>query len=342
MSGNHAKLGATAALLCAVCAAPAANADAAADFYRGRQISIAVVAAGGGYGANAQLLVDHMGRYIPGNPSVVMIVKSGAGGRTLMNWLYNVAPRDGSALGFLHKDIAAFSQIEPDGVKYKADGFQWIGSIAPMNTVMFVWHDAAAKTIEGLKKESVAMGASGKSHPTALFPTLLNNLLGTKLKVVAGYRGSSDIFLALERGEVKGTAFTWDTVRSRHSDWIRDNKIVPLVQVSLEKDSHLPDTPLLAEVMEDDESRRIVKFLVSGSKVGRAFGAPPGVPAARVAALRAAFDAVARDPAFIAQAKKMKMPVEPTAGVEIQELVESVAGAPPSLVKRAKEVIGFE
>jgi tripartite-type tricarboxylate transporter receptor subunit TctC len=320
----------------------AAQADDVAGFYKGKQISIAVVAAGGGYGLNAQLLTEHMGRHIPGEPSLVLTVKSGAGGRTLMNWLYNVAPKDGTAIGFLHKDIAAFSRVQPNGVKFQSARFQWLGSVAPMNTVMFVRHDAAATTLEGLQKAEAIMGASGKSHPTALFPTLLNHLLGTKFKVVTGYRGSSDIFLALERGEVSGTTFTWDTVQANHADWIKKNFVRPLVQVSLEKDKSLPNVPVLAEVMKNAEDRALAEFLTSGSKVGRAFGAPPDVPAERVAALRRAFDATVKDPGYLAAARKAKMPVEPTPGIEVQRLVAKVSAAPDSLVKRARTALGLK
>lgn len=319
-----------------------AQADEVADFYRGKQISIAVVASGGGYGSNARLLTKYMGRHIPGNPSMVIIVKSGAGGRTLMNWLYNVAPKDGTTLGFLHKDIAAFSRVKPHGIKFQPEKFQWIGSVAPMNTVMFVRRDAAATTFDALKKKQVIMGASGKSHPTALFPALLNQLLSTKFKVVTGYRGSSDIFLALERGEVDGTTFTWDTVEAKRPDWVKNNFVTPLVQVSLEKHKSLPNVPVLAEVMKNEEDKALAKFLTSGSKVGRAFGAPPGVTADRVAALRKAFDATVADPKYLAAARKARMPVEPTSGIEIQRLVEKVAAAPDSTVRRAQKALGLK
>lgn len=318
-----------------------AAADPVADFYAGKHVTIAVVAAGGAYGANGQMLAEHMGRYIPGEPGMSIQVKSGAGGRTLMNWLYNVAPRDGTALGFIHKDVAAFSQLESKGAKYEADGFQWIGSVAPMITVMFVRKDAGATTIEGLKTTEVTMGASGKSHPTALFPRLLNQAMGARLKVVTGYRGSADIFLAVERGEVSGTTFTWDTVRAQKPDWAEKGEIVPLVQFALEKDRDLPDTPLLADILPAAEDKAMARFLTSGSKVGRAFAAPPGVSAERVAALRKAFDAVVKDEAYLAHAKRARMPVDPVSGEELQALVTSVAAAPKSVVARAKDAMGM-
>jgi tripartite-type tricarboxylate transporter receptor subunit TctC len=333
--------GAAAALVGILALSATVQAQSVADFYKGRQISIAVVAVGGGYGLNGRLLAEHMGRHIPGSPSLVVVVKSGAGGRTLMNWLYNVAPKDGSTVGFLHKDIAAFSLVQPKGVKYEADKFQWIGSVAPMNTVLFVSKAAPATSIEALRKTQVTMGASGKSHPTALFPQLLNQLLGTKFKVVTGYRGSSDIFLALERGEVGGTTFTWDSVRSAHSEWITENRIVPLVQVSLERDKDLPNIPVLADIMKSAEDKALARFLTSGSKVGRAFGAPPGVPADRVVALRKAFDETVKDPLYKAAIAKTRLPLDPTGGIEVQKLVTEVSNASKPMVMRAQKALGF-
>lgn len=319
-----------------------AHAESVADFYRGKQITIAVVAVGGAYGKNGTLLADHMGRHIPGNPSMVVQVKSGGGGRTLMNWLYNVAPQDGTAIGFLHKDIAAFSLVQPDGVKYKAEKFQWLGRVAPMNTVMFLWHTAPAKTLADLRSTEIVMGASGKSHPTAMFPRLFNNLLGTKFKIVTGYRGSADILLAIEQGEAGGATFTWDTVAASRPHWVSEKKIVPIAHVSLEKESDMPDVPLLVDLMTNPADREVAFFLVSGSKVGRAFGAAPGTPADRVAALRKAFDDVVEDPAYLAAARKVAMPVEPLPGAELQALVAQVAATSPAVVERARAAMGLQ
>ena len=321
--------------------APAA-ADSIADFYRGKQITMVVEVLGGGYGLAGRMMVEYMGRHIPGQPTMILVAKPGGGGRTSINYLYNVMPRDGTAIGFVHKDIASNSLLEPKGVKYDTLKFQWIGSIAPMNTAMFVWHTAPAKTLEDMKRIPVTMGADGVAHPTAIFPTLFNNVLGTKFKVVSGYRGSQDIFLAMERGEVSGTTFSWETIRSRKADWLAKKLVIPVAQVSLERDADLPNVPLLSELVKDPADRELVNFLVVGSKVGRAFAAPPDVPADRVATLRKAFDETMKDPDFLAAAKKAHMEVMPTSGDVVQKLVAKYAATPPATVQRAKKLIGFK
>jgi tripartite-type tricarboxylate transporter receptor subunit TctC len=193
-----------------------------------------------------------------------------------------------------------------------------------------------------MKRVPVSMGADGVAHPTAIFPTLLNNMLGTRLKVVSGYRGSHDIFLAMERGEVSGTVFSWETIRSTRPQWLENKLVVPVLQVSLEKDPDLPNVPLIADLVNDAADRELVKFLVVGSKVGRAFAAPPGVPADRLAALRKAFDETMKDPAFLAAAKKARMTVNPTPGIETQKLVAKYAATPPAVVERARKLIGLK
>jgi tripartite-type tricarboxylate transporter receptor subunit TctC len=323
-------------------AATPAAADEVADFYRGKQITLFVEAIGGGYGNNGRLIAEFMGKHIPGQPKLVMVAKPGAGGRAVMNFLYNVAPRDGSAIGFLHKDIGAFSLLQPEGVQYDTRQFRWIGRIAPMNTVLYVIDSSGVTTLEGAKKKEVVMAANGTTHPTAFFPTLLNNLLGTKFKVVAGYRGGADVMLAVERGEAGGTTNTWDSVDGRYPNWRQERRFFPLVVLSLEKESVLPEVPVLRDLVADPREREVVEFLVAGSQVGRAFAAPPEVPAERLAALRKAFDLTMKDPEYLAAAAKAHLPVEPRAGAEIQALVDGAAGAPPELVARARAAIGLQ
>lgn len=311
-------------------------------FYKGKTVIIFVVAAGGGYGTNAQMLIRHMGKHIPGKPTMIMKVKPGAGGKKLMNHLYNIAAKDGTELGFIHKDAAAFSRIRPTGIRFKAAKFNWIGRVAPMRTVMFVWHTAPAATIKEIMKTEVVMGATGKTHPTSIYPALMNKLVGTKFKIVRGFRGSSDVFLALQRGEVQGTTFTWDSVLSRQPKWISENKIIPLVHVSAKQDPSLKHVPLLASIMTNDEDRKLAEFLTSGSEVGRSFAAPPGVPADRVAALRKAFWATAKDPGYVADLKRVKLPVDPLPGDQLQKEIERISKASPELVKRAQNILGFK
>jgi tripartite-type tricarboxylate transporter receptor subunit TctC len=318
------------------------RADPVADFYRGKQITLFVEAVGGGYGHNGRLIVQFMGKHIPGHPKLFMVAKPGAGGRAVMNYLYNVAPRDGTALGFLHKDIGAFSLLQPEGVQYDTKQFRWIGSIAPMNTVLYVSTASGIKTLADAKKKPVVMAANGTTHPTAFFPTLINALLGTKFKVVPGYRGGAQVMLAVERGEADGTTNTWDTVEGRYPNWRKEGMLRPLVALSLVREMRLPQVPTLGSLVSNSRDKEVVDLLVTGSQVGRAFAAPPNVPADRLAALRKAFDLTMTDPAFLAAAKKARLPVEPRAGAEVQKLVDRAASAPPELVARARKAIGLQ
>ena len=330
------------AVTCSHLAAPHAHADAVAEFYRNKQITLLVEAVGGGYGNNGRVIAEFMGRHIPGEPKLVMVAKPGAGGRTVMNFLYNVAPRDGTMLGFLHKDIGAFSLLQPEGVQYESRRFRWIGSIAPMNTILYVTPKAGIRTLEDARSKEVVMAANGTTHPTAFFPTLINNFLGTRFKVVAGYRGGADVMLAVERGEAGGTTNTWDTVEARYPNWRKDGQFLPLVALSLERDSTLPEVPILGSMIANARDREVVDFLVTGSQVGRAFAAPPDVPADRLAALRHAFDLTMKDPEFLAAMAKARLPVEPRGGAEIEPLVANSAAASPELVARARGAVGLQ
>jgi tripartite-type tricarboxylate transporter receptor subunit TctC len=321
-------------------ATPAA-ADDVADFYRGKQITLLVEAIGSGYGNNGRLIAEFMGKYIPGQPKLVMVAKPGAGGRAVMNYLYNIAPRDGTAIGFLHKDIGAFSLLQPEGVQYDTKQFRWLGRVAPMNTVLYVTDASGVTSLDGAKQREVVMAANGTTHPTAFFPTLINNLLGTKFKVVAGYRGGADVMLAVERGEAGGTTNSWDSVTGRYPNWRQDGRFHPLVVLSLEKETELPDVQALLDLVSDPRDREVVEFLVSGSQVGRALAAPPQVPDDRLAALRKAFDLTMKDPEYLATAAKGHLTVEPRAGADIQVLVDRAASASPDLVARAKAAIGL-
>jgi tripartite-type tricarboxylate transporter receptor subunit TctC len=320
----------------------AAKADSVAQFYSGRQITLLVEAVGGGYGNNGRVIAEFMGRHIPGQPKIVLVAKPGAGGRTVMNFLYNVAPRDGTTLGFLHKDIGAFSLLQPDGVQYQSSQFRWIGSIAPMNTILYVTAKAGIMSLDDARNKEVVMAANGTTHPTAFFPTLINNFLGTKFKVVAGYRGGADVMLAVERGEAGGTTNTWDTVEARYPNWRKDGQFRPLVALSLEKDSLIPEVPILSSMIANPRDREVVDFLVTGSQVGRAFAAPPDVPIERLAALRRAFELTMKDRDFQAAMAKARLPVEPRAGAEIDVLVRNSAAASPELVLRARTAVGLQ
>jgi tripartite-type tricarboxylate transporter receptor subunit TctC len=317
-----------------------ANGQSVAAFYSGRTVSIGVVAAGGLYALNAQLLSRHMPRHIPGHPTIVVTVRSGAGGLTNLNHLASAAPRDGLAMALVPKDLAFFQLIGANGIHYDARTLNWIGRVNSMYTTMLVWHGSPAKSLADMKKTQVVMAASGANHPSSMFPHFMNRELGTKLKVVTGYRGAADIFLAFERGEAQGTSIAWDVVRSNKSDWIRQGKIVPVVQLSVEKPKDLPNVPLLADVMIDADGKRMARILVSGSKVGMALAVPPGVPTTRVDALRKAFDQTMNDPAYRAEAASHRIDIDPLTGKELQRFIQAeMKDVPSSLIDKLNRLI---
>jgi tripartite-type tricarboxylate transporter receptor subunit TctC len=329
-------------LLLPIAASAGASAQPVDGYYEGRTITISVVAAGGLYALNAVVLASHMSRHIPGNPTVIMNVRTGAGGLTNLNYLANAAPRDGSALALIPKDLAFYQLIQFSGAIYDARTLNWIGTVSPMYTTMLYWHEAPAKSVADAKSIPLVMAASGATHPSAIFPRFMNSQLGTKFQIVAGYRGGADIFLALEKGEAQGTAIAWDNVRANKSSWIEERTVVPLVQMSFDKAHDLTDVPLLRELMLNDEARRMTDILVAGSKIGMALAAPAGVPAERVAVLRKAFWETMLDPQYLAEASKIKLDVDPMPGDELERfIVKIMQDVSPELVAKLKKSIGM-
>lgn len=322
----------------AMLAAPAA-ADAVADFYKGRKVTlVAAASAGGGYDSYARTVTQHLSRHLPGAPDFVMQFMPGAGGLTAANYLYNVSPRDGSVIGLI-SNAAPVYQVLKGGVKYDASKFNYIGRAGSMQYVIMVWHENGVKSLDDMKSKEVIFGASGKSQSNYMVPILLKNLLGLKARVIAGYPGTKEISLALEKGEVGGRAGAWSSWQTGHAHWLRDRKVIPVAQAGLEKAADLPDAPLLLDLAKTEEERAVLELLASDAAVGRGFMMPPGVPKDRVQAMRRAFDATMKDPAFLAEAKKRRLLIEPMTGENLQAIVDKTVAAPPNVVTRAKQVL---
>jgi tripartite-type tricarboxylate transporter receptor subunit TctC len=324
--------------------ASAALAQSPAAFYSGKTISILMGAGeGGAYSIYGQLAADYLRKLLPGNPTVIVQSMPGAGGIKAADYLANVAPKDGTALGML-LDLATITQVlEPRTVRYDLSKFSVIGSFVTDNPVMMVRADAGARTFAELKSsKSIVVGASGKGSQTYVHPALLKEVLGANLRIVTGYRGSADISLALERGEVQAQSATWVSWQARHADWIRRKEIIPIVQVGLKKESDLPDVPLMLELATSVSDRQVLELMSSGSQIGRALFAPPGVPADRIVALRNAFDTMVKDRDFLEAAAKRKLVVRATPGVEVQAIIQNVVSYSPPVVERARAVSGVK
>jgi tripartite-type tricarboxylate transporter receptor subunit TctC len=324
-------------------AATATMAQSPAAFYSGKTVSILIGAGeGGAYSIYGQLAAEYLRKVLPGNPTVIVQSMPGAGGIKAADYLANVAPKDGTALAML-LDLAAITQVlEPRTVRYDLSKFSVIGSFVTDNPVIMVRADTGVRNFADLKSKSIVVGASGKGSQTYAHPALLKEVLGANLRIVTGYRGSADISLALERGEVQAQSATWVSWQARHADWINRKEIIPIVQVGLKKESDLPDVPLMLELATNVSDRQVLELMSSGSQIGRALFAPPGVPADRIATLRNAFDTMVKDRDFLEAAAKRKLVVGPTPGPEVQAVIQKVVSYSPAIIERARAVSGMK
>jgi len=329
--------GATAALL-AVLPASMAPAQSPADFYKGKSIELYVgVSVGGGYDLYARMLARHLGKHIPGNPTIVPQNMPGGGGMRLANWLYNVAPKDGTVFGAVSRAMAFEPLLGNKGAHYDGRRINYIGSANDEVSVCVAWHTSGVRTFEDAQKTQLVVGAGGVSDDTYQYPALLNNLFGGKFKMVPGYPGGNDINLAMERGEVQGRcSIPWSTVKATRRFWIDEKKVSLLMQYSLGKHADLPDVPLVMDLARTDEQRSILKLIFSRQVMGRPFAAPPDVPKDRVAALRKAFMDTMADKDFLAEAEKAKFEITPVSGEKIESLVLDVyRNTTPELAEKA-------
>ena len=323
-----------------VTSTPCAAQDPAGDFYRGKQISILVgFTPGGSSSLYAQALARHMGRYLPGNPNFIVQHVPGAGGLVAANNLYNTAPRDGTVFAITGRTAAIEPLLGNKNAKFDGRQFNWIGTANVEYTTCTLWHTAKVKTLQDAMRMEAVVGGSGADATEVIFPKAANKLVGTKFKVVLGYPGSTEILLAMERGEVEGfCGIGWTFLKLRKGDWIREKKVNILYQMSIEKHPELPDIPAIIDYARSPEDRGVFEFLFAPQEMGRPFFAPPGVPAERVAALRAAFARTLKDAQFLAEAEKMGVEVQHVGGEQIQSLVERIYASPPEVIARAKAV----
>src|SRR5258707_1861654 len=282
-----------------------AAADEVSDFYRGKQIRFIVrTTPGGDYDQYSRLLARFMGKYIPGNPTLVAVNMPGGGGITAANYMAQVAPRDGTAIGIVSQGLAS-DQALGMSPQLKADlrEFNWIANVVYSNQLLVVWHTSPTKTIEDAKKRVTTIGTTGAGSASVQYPAFYNNVLGTKFKIVFGYPGGQHIDLAMERGEVEGRGTNpYSGWMASKPTWIPQKLIIPLIHAGVEKEPSLPDLPLITDQAVKPEDKPLLEFMARVATVGRPLATTPGVPAERLAALRAAFAATIKDPEFIAAA----------------------------------------
>jgi tripartite-type tricarboxylate transporter receptor subunit TctC len=313
-----------------------------ADFYKGKQLQIVCATeAGGLYDFYSRLLAKHMPRHIPGNPAPIVQNMPGGGSIKAANYLYNVAPKDGTVILGSHSAISTLALTAADQAKFDVNAFNWIGSVTKDPFVAFVWHTAPAKTLEDLKKVEIVMG--GASVGTAGVDMLLiaNALFGFKMKLVAGYKSATDVKLALERGEVQGTfANGWSDVKTQSMTWLKEGKIRVVAQHGFKPHPELKDVPLFMDEAKTDADRQALVFMLARQEAAKPYFAPPGVPEARMAILRAAFDATMKDPEFLKDAATQNLAVEePLTGAEVAALVKSASSTPAEVVNRVQAIL---
>ncbi len=314
-----------------------ARADSVADFYKGRTVEVYVgYSTGGGYDIYARMLVRHLGRFIPGNPTLVAKNMEGAGSLRLANWLANAAPRDGTAFGTIGRGTAFDPVLGQPGAQFKGPDLSWIGSMNHEVSICAAWHDAGIDTFEDLKTKTLLIGGVSANDDTVQFAKVLNYVLGTKLKIVSGYPGGNDVVLAMERGEVKGRCgWSWSSVLTARPTWLKERKIKVLVQLALTKHPDLPDVPLITDLATNQSQRQMLRLIFARQVMGRPFVAPPGMPADRLAALRKAFMQTLADKDFLADAAKARLEIAGVSGEEVEKLVKELYATPTDVAQQA-------
>jgi tripartite-type tricarboxylate transporter receptor subunit TctC len=322
-------------LLCSA----SAQAQSVEQFYKGRTMSLTVgFNPGGAYDPYARSVARHLPKYLPGAPNIMVKNMQGAGSVIAANHLYNVSAKDGSEIGLIAGSVALEPLFAARPTQFDGQRFTWIGSANEEPGVCFAWHTAGFTRAQELFEKELVLGTSGTSNLD--FPLALNAVLGTKMKLVRGYNGTSSIMLAMERGEIGGMCgMVYAALQAAHPDWLRDGKVRTLLQIGLAPNQKLGGVPFAVDFAKSDDDKRVLRLLVGWTIMGRPFLAPPGVPEDRKAALRRAFDATMRDPAFLEDAAKQRLDVAAIGGAEIEAFLKDAYATPKPLVERAAKIL---
>jgi tripartite-type tricarboxylate transporter receptor subunit TctC len=321
-------------------AAPAMAQDDVAQFYQGKTVRMVVgIAAGSGYDINARALARHMSEHIPGKPAIVVQNQPGAGSISMTNQLYNIGPFDGTVIGAAFGGMPTAPLLTPEGVKFDPNKLNWLGSTNRETHVTYMWNTSPANSFEDFKKRETVVGAQAPGTTQYDFPLVANAIFGTKFKIVPGYGGTPQIHLAMERGEIEGNgASAYTTIKALNGDWIKDKKIKIIAQWALRPNPELPGVPSVLDLAKNDADKAALLLVLARLDFGRPFFLPPNVPADRVAALRKAFDDTMKDPAFLAEAEKLKLDIDPLSGAQVSALVTRVLATPKDVVERVRNI----
>jgi tripartite-type tricarboxylate transporter receptor subunit TctC len=316
-----------------------AQAQSVESFFRGKTLSMVIgYPTGGSNDIYARSVARHIGKHIPGNPTVVPRNMPGGGSLVAANHVFNVAPKDGTTLALIAATIPLEERLGAPNVMFKSAAFNWIGRVAAGVNMTFVMNSVPVKTIQDTFTREVVLGASGRSSTVAIYPAVLSNVIGTRFKLVMGYQSSNTAMLAMERGEVEGHSTSLEVVRAVHPEWLSERKVTPLVQYALKRHPELPDIPMSWELGRNDEEKQILRIVANATEVGKMVLSTPDTPAERITALRRAFDATMQDPAFVAELKAQRVELAPMTGEELQKLVAEVGAVSPDIIDKVKAI----
>ncbi|MCC6889353.1 MAG: hypothetical protein IT536_12535 [Hyphomicrobiales bacterium] len=324
--------------------ASGSNADPIAEFYKGKTVTIV---ASGGVGGPIDLacrvVAKFLPRHIPGNPTVIVRNMPGGGHVLMSNYMFTQAAKDGTAIGGVVNSIPTHQVVDGRGVRFDAGKFQWLGSTGYANLMTMAWHTSGFKTIKDVFERELLTGVTGVGSGTYIYTNAMNVILGTKFKMVMGYKDSASVDLAIERGEVQARGgMTLTGVKQERPHWISDNKVVMLVQTGAEREGEYPGVPLMHELARSDEERQILELISSPAALGRPFFVPPEAPADKVAALRQAFAATMKDPDYIAEGKRVRLDMNPLSAERVTQLVHATVYAPSHIVAKARAALGSD
>jgi tripartite-type tricarboxylate transporter receptor subunit TctC len=327
-----------AALILASATPCVAQSDPVADFYKGKTVNVFIgVGVGGEYDLQARLIAKYIGRHIPGRPNVVPQNMTGASGLKMLNFLYNQAPRDGTSIGMIQNGFPAAQAIGRPGIQFDANQLRWLGTIAPVVETMALWHTAGVQGIDDARKKEIVVGATARGGITYTYPALMNELLGTKFKIVTGYTGGNEINIAMERGEVYGRNNSWSSWKVTKQSWLKEKKLHVIAQAGARANDL--DAPVIEELVKSQADRQLVDLIMSGAALGRPMTTTPAVPEERLRALRAAFLATMKDPDFIKETAALNIEIDPVAGEAMQRIVVNVLATPKPVAERAKPLL---
>jgi tripartite-type tricarboxylate transporter receptor subunit TctC len=308
--------------------------------FAGKTVQVIIgVSPGGGYDQWGRAFARHLGKHLPGKPAVVAQNMPGAGSTIAANYIYNIAPKDGTVIGIIARDTPLAPLTATEGTRFDATKFGWVGTPTVDTNVCIAYHTAAVKTLQDLYDKELIVGAVGTGVGSYNYPRALNRIIGTKFKVVTGFPGSADVFLAMERGDVEGFCESLDSVTGKRADWISTGKVALLFQGGAEANPELKDVPFILDAGRTAEERQAILFLYAAQGIGRPFLAPPGLPPQRLETLRAAFDATMRDEHFVADARKQKLDLAPKNGRQLAALIDTIYATPRAVVERVREAI---